>query len=130
MEYAIVNLECLNHLRRVSSKMQISSPLLALCLALVPLVAPFSRSVPLALEFTAVSIVSSSVLFSRRAKPEPSPYPHLHLSEYPKDDYDHVLGHGNPGFVPSRLQEISARCIEDVIRNKKPIDAVSSPFCP
>lgn len=105
-------------------------PFLTLCLALVPFVCSFSRikHARLDLARTISSVVSSFVLFSRRAKPEPSPYPHLHLSEYPKDDYNHILNYGNLAAVPSRLQEISTRCIEDVIRNKKPVDAVSY-FC-
>eukprot|EP01039_Chlorochromonas_danica_P006324 gene6324-6974_t len=50
------------------------------------------------------------------------PYPHLHLAEYPHDDYGHILGYGDPSHVPSRLQNISALRIADLQRSKQAID--------
>jgi hypothetical protein len=52
-------------------------------------------------------------------------FPHLHLAEYPDDDYSHTLGFGDPQHKLSQLQKISALCIAETTRNKIPIDTVS-----
>jgi hypothetical protein len=55
----------------------------------------------------------------------PSPYPFLHLTEYPNDDYQHIRGYGQQNVTQSKLQEISSNCIANIIRNKRGIDTVS-----
>eukprot|EP01041_Mallomonas_annulata_P007220 gene7220-14723_t len=47
---------------------------------------------------------------------------HIHHTEYPDDNYSHILGINDPTHSPSKLQSISALRLKDVIRNKKPID--------
>lgn len=49
----------------------------------------------------------------------------VHHREYPNDDFSHILGYGNADHTPSKLQQISALRIEEVIRHKTPIDTVS-----
>ena len=51
-----------------------------------------------------------------------TPRDYLHTSEYPGDDYRHILGINDPTHLPSKLQEISANTLSDVARSKKPID--------
>jgi hypothetical protein len=48
--------------------------------------------------------------------------PWLHLSDYPDDNYDHILGIDDPHHSPSKLQQITALRIADTLRSKKPID--------
>lgn len=47
---------------------------------------------------------------------------HLHVAEYPEDDFSHTLGFGDPQHQLSRLQKISALRIADTVRNKIPLD--------
>lgn len=47
---------------------------------------------------------------------------YLHQSQYPDDDYSHILGYGVAGHTMSRLQSISRDRIKDVILSKTPID--------
>lgn len=54
--------------------------------------------------------------------PDRSKLPWLHWSDYPNDDYDHILGINDPKHVPSKLQQITALRIADTLRSKKPID--------
>ena len=51
-------------------------------------------------------------------------FPHLHVSEYPEDDFSHVLGFGDQNYTLSRLQYISKFRIEEVKKNKIPLDVV------
>lgn len=47
---------------------------------------------------------------------------YLHSSEYPNDDYSHILGIDDPKHTASKLQQISAHRIKEVITNKIPLD--------
>jgi len=47
---------------------------------------------------------------------------YLHVSEYPDDDYSHILGYGITDHNMSKLQQISRDRINDVILSKTPID--------
>lgn len=49
-------------------------------------------------------------------------HPHLHVTEYLNDDYSHILGYNDENHVLSRLQSISKLRIEEVKRNKIPLD--------
>ena len=51
--------------------------------------------------------------------------PYLHMKEYKGDNFSHILGFGDPNHFQSKLQSISFFRIEDVIRAKEPLDAVS-----
>ena len=48
----------------------------------------------------------------------------LHLTEYLNDDFSHIFGYNDPNHQISRLQEITIARIDEVIRNKSPIDTV------
>jgi hypothetical protein len=76
--------------------------------------------------------VSTSLLSSRKHQVKwrlrGTSRPYLHEAEYPNDDFTHIFGHGDPNHVQSRLQDISALRIEEVVRNKKPIDAVRNDY--
>ncbi len=50
---------------------------------------------------------------------------YLHVSEYPNDNYNHVLGYGIKDHNMSKLQSISKERIKDLKLLKAPIDAVS-----
>lgn len=47
---------------------------------------------------------------------------YLHLTQYPDDDYSHILGYGSADHNMSKLQQISRDRIKDVILSKTPID--------
>lgn len=51
----------------------------------------------------------------------------IHIDEYPDDDFSHIRGYNltSKDYTPSKLQEISASVIKEVIRSKTPIDTVS-----
>lgn len=55
----------------------------------------------------------------------PSRYEFIHIQEYPNDNYDHIHGIHNPNHSATKLQQISADRIKEVIRNKSPKDVVS-----
>jgi hypothetical protein len=67
------------------------------------------------------SLMSNALLMMMSTKDQS----HLHLAEYPDDDYSHTLGFGDPEHKLSKLQMISALCIAETTRNKIPIDTVS-----
>eukprot|EP01038_Epipyxis_sp_PR26KG_P013558 gene13558-18195_t len=83
------------------------------------------------LESSLYSTTSTSLTNKDRIN---SPYlQHLHISEYPNDDYSHILGYNesikemlgnNTSEIPklTKLQEISKLKISEVIKNKTPID--------
>ena len=50
----------------------------------------------------------------------------LNVKIYPGDDYCHVLGYGDPNHTLSRLQDICRIRLQDVARDKTPIDTVSN----
>lgn len=77
-------------------------------------------------EASVARVLLSAALKTRSSALKLAEQSFLHLSEYPKDNFSHILGFGTLNHTQSKLQEISSRCIEDVIRNKKPIDAVST----
>jgi hypothetical protein len=56
---------------------------------------------------------------------------YLHLSEYPNDDFSHILEYNDPEHQLSKLQQITVARIAEVIRNKTPIDTVKilTVFC-
>ena len=55
---------------------------------------------------------------------------HLHTTEYPGDNYDHILGIDDPNHQLSKLQAISKLRIADTIHNKTPLDPVCFCFVP
>ncbi len=60
---------------------------------------------------------SSAILSMSTAYPS-----HIHVKEYPTDDYDHILGIDDSAHEPSRLQRITALRLKEVSLNKEPID--------
>ena len=97
--------------------------LLASCLLFLPFAAAFVPSYRRGV----VGLGPESISYALRAVSMSTAlhYPHLHLTEYPDDNFEHTLGYGQADFAPSRLQEISSNCIANVIRNKKPMNAVN-----
>ena len=53
---------------------------------------------------------------------------HLHLEEYPDDDFNHILGLYDENHRESRLQSITRLRIADVLLSKKPIDTVPNAY--
>lgn len=54
---------------------------------------------------------------------------YLHESEYPGDDFTHILGFSDSSHEPSKLQQIASNTLKDVKRNKTPVDTVSISKC-
>ena len=47
---------------------------------------------------------------------------YIHTEIYPDDDYRHILGIDDPTHEPSKLQQISANTLQNVAKDKKPLD--------
>ena len=73
-----------------------------------------------------VSAIRSSSTLSRRYA---ATRDFLHESEYPGDDFTHILGFSDCDHEPSKLQQIASNTLKDVKRNKIPVDTVSIVAC-